>query len=53
MSVRTMCSAPHIGLAMDVKVFFTTIKKVLMRSDINTTTGKAATMDYFNGQIKF
>lgn len=40
----------HIGLAMDVKVFFTTIKKVLMRSDINTTTGKAATMDYFNGQ---
>ena len=39
----------HIGLAMDVKVFFTTIKKVLMRSDINTTTGKAATMDYFNG----
>lgn len=40
----------HIGLTMDVKVFFTTIKKVLMRSDINTTTGKAATMDYFNGQ---
>jgi len=39
----------HMGLAMDVKVFFTTIKKVLMRSDINTTTGKAATMDYFNG----
>lgn len=39
----------HIGLAMVVKVFFTTIKKVLMRSDINTTTGKAATMDYFNG----
>lgn len=39
----------HIGLAMDVEVFFTTIKKVLMRSDINTTTGKAATMDYFNG----
>lgn len=39
----------HISLAMDVKVFFTTIKKVLMRADINTTTGKAATMDYFDG----
>jgi len=39
----------HIGLAMDVKVFFTTIKKVLMRADINTTTGQAATMDYFDG----
>lgn len=39
----------HIGAAMDRKVFFTTIKKVLMRSDINTTTGKSATMDYFDG----
>ena len=39
----------HIGVAMDRKVFFTTIKKVLMRSDINTTTGQAATMDYFDG----
>lgn len=39
----------HIGAAMDRKVFFTTIKKVLMRSDINTTTGKAATMESFNG----
>ena len=39
----------HIGAAMDVKVFFTTIKKVLMRADINTTTGQAATMDYFDG----
>ena len=44
-----MCSAPHTGLARDVKVFFTTIKKVLMRSDINITTGKAAIMDSFNG----
>ena len=39
----------HICLAMDMKVFFITIKKVLMRADINTTTGQAATMDYFNG----
>lgn len=39
----------HIGAAMDRKVFFTTIKKVLMRADINTTTGQAATMDYFDG----
>ena len=39
----------HIGPMMDIKVFFTTIKKVLMRADINTTTGQAATMDYFDG----
>lgn len=39
----------HIGFWMDVRVFFTTIKKVLFREDINTTTGKAATMDYFDG----
>jgi len=39
----------HIGLKMDVKVFFTTIKKVVGREDINTTTGKSATMDYFDG----
>lgn len=39
----------HISAAMDRKVFFTTIKKVLMRSDINTTTGQSATMDYFDG----
>lgn len=30
----------HIGLVMDVKVFFTTIKKVLFREGINTTTGQ-------------
>ena len=39
----------HLGPQMDGKVFFTTIKKVLGRDDINTTTGKSATMDYFNG----
>ena len=39
----------HIGFWMDMRVFFTTIRKVLMRADINTTTGQAATMDYFNG----
>lgn len=39
----------HIGLVMDVKVFFTTIKKVLVREGINTTTGQSATMDYFDG----
>lgn len=39
----------HIGFGMDVRVFFTTIKKVLFREDINTTQGKAATMDFFTG----
>ena len=39
----------HIGVAMDIKVFFTMIKKVLMRADINTSTGQSATMDYFDG----
>ena len=39
----------HLGPKMDGKVFFTTIKKVLGRDVINTTTGKSATMDYFNG----
>lgn len=39
----------HIGLVMDVKVFFTTIKKVLFREGINTITGQSATMDYFDG----
>ena len=39
----------HLGPKMDGKVFFTTIKKVLGREDINTTTGKSATMDYFDG----
>lgn len=39
----------HIGATMDRRVFFTTIKKVLFREDINTTTGQSATMDYFDG----
>lgn len=37
----------HIGLKMDVKVFFTTIKKVFGREDINNNTD--ATMYPFNG----
>lgn len=39
----------HIGPKMDGKIFFETIKKVFCRDDINTTTGKSATMDYFDG----
>lgn len=39
----------HIGLMMDVRVFFTTIKKVLFRNDINQQGGEWATMDPFNG----
>lgn len=39
----------HIGPRMDGKVFFTTIKKVFCREDINTTTGQSATMEAFNG----
>ena len=39
----------HCSLITDLKVIFITIKKVLGREDINTTTGKAATMEYFNG----
>lgn len=37
----------HISAAMDIKVFFTTIKKVLGRADINQDG--AATMEAFNG----
>ena len=40
----------HIGPLMDLRVFFMTIKKVLLRADINTTTGKSATMEAFNGR---
>ena len=40
----------HIGLAMDLKVFFLTIMKVFGRKDINTTSGASATMDAFNGE---
>lgn len=39
----------HIGLAMDVKVFFATIKKVLFREDINSSEQGVATMEAFNG----
>lgn len=39
----------HIGLGMDIKVFFTTIKKVLFRDDINNQSGQSATMPTFTG----
>lgn len=39
----------HISLVMDVKIFFMTIWKVFRREDINSNTGKSATMDAFNG----
>lgn len=39
----------HCSLMTDIKVIFITIKKVLGREDINTTTGNSATMEYFNG----
>ena len=39
----------HCTLWTDLKVIFITIKKVLGREDINTTTGSSATMDCFNG----
>ena len=39
----------HICAAMDRKVFFTTIKKVLFRDDINQEGGEWVTMDPFNG----
>lgn len=40
----------HIGAAMDRKVFFTTIKKVLGRADINQEGSTSATMEAFNGK---
>ena len=39
----------HIGLKMDLKVFFTTIKKVLRREDINSSEAGVAAMEKFNG----
>ena len=39
----------HISFSTDLKVILMTIKKVLFREDINTTTGQSATMDYFDG----
>lgn len=35
----------HCSLMTDIKVIFITIKKVLGREDINTTTGNSATME--------
>lgn len=40
----------HIGPMMDLRVFFSTIKKVLFRADINSTSGNSATMEAFNGK---
>lgn len=39
----------HVTLITDLKVIFITIKKVLFKEDINTTGGKSATMEAFNG----
>lgn len=39
----------HCSLITDIKVILITIKKVLFREDINTTSGKSATMEAFNG----
>jgi len=40
----------HIGPMMDIRVFLTTIKKVLFRADINQVGGPSATMQPFNGK---
>lgn len=39
----------HCSFSLDLKIVFMTIKKVLCRADINTTTGCSATMEAFNG----
>ena len=39
----------HISAMMDLRVFFTTIKKVLFREDIQQESGKEASMDEFMG----
>lgn len=39
----------HCTLWTDIKVIWITIKKVLLREDINQTGGEWATMDPFNG----
>lgn len=39
----------HCTFQTDLKVVFITIKKVLGREDINTTSGESATMEAFNG----
>lgn len=40
----------NIGPMMDGKVFITTVKKVLLRKDINQEGGASATMEAFNGR---
>ena len=44
-----VCYVDHIGLSLDLKIFFLTIKKVLCREDINQAGGEWVTMDPFNG----
>lgn len=39
----------HCTLWTDIKVFFITIKNVLLRKDINNVGGKSATIEAFNG----
>lgn len=39
----------HCTFWTDLKVVFITVKKVLGRKDINTTSGESATMEAFNG----
>lgn len=39
----------HCTLWTDFQVIFITVMKVLKRADINTTSGKTATMEAFNG----
>lgn len=39
----------HYSLLTDLKVIFITAKKVICRENINTTTGRSATMEAFNG----
>lgn len=39
----------HCTFWTDIKVIFITIKKVICRSDINSQTGKSATMPTFTG----
>lgn len=39
----------HIGIKMDIHIFFKTVKKVFIRADINNSIGGSATMETFNG----
>ena len=40
----------HCTFLTDVKIIFLTIEKVVCRADINTSAGKSATMEPFNGK---